>query len=106
MSDGEIVNSWFDGGLLQYIGWHILGFIVTVITLGICYPWACCWIYGWEVKHMIINGRRLRFTGTGIGLFFTWLKWLLLTIITIGIYGLWVPIKIKKWKVSHMEVAD
>ena len=38
-------KSYFDGGLLSLIGWHILGFIITVITLGICYPWACCMIY-------------------------------------------------------------
>ncbi len=38
-------NSYFDGGLLQWIGWKILGLIVTVCTIGICYPWACCMIY-------------------------------------------------------------
>lgn len=33
-------KSYFDGGLLQYIGWSILGPLVTVCTLGICYPWS------------------------------------------------------------------
>ena len=27
-------HSYFDGGLLQLIGWRILGFVVTVCTLG------------------------------------------------------------------------
>lgn len=31
-------ESYFDGGLLQQIGWSILGAIITVCTLGICYP--------------------------------------------------------------------
>ena len=39
-------NSFFDGGLLSFIGWHLLGTIITVCTLGICYPWAVCMIYG------------------------------------------------------------
>ena len=58
-------------------------------------------VYNWEIKHTIINGRRLVFDGSAVGLFGQWIKWLLLTIITLGIYGLWVGIKLKKWKVSH-----
>ena len=57
--------------------------------------------YNWEIKHTVINGKRLRFDGTALGLFGTWIKWLLLTIITIGIYGFWVSIAIKKWKTKH-----
>ena len=98
-------NSYFDGGLLQKIGWTILGFLVTVITLGICYPWAFCMIYRWEAKHTVIEGKRLVFDGTAIQLFGNWIKWFLLTVITIGIYGLWVPIKLKKWKVKHTLFA-
>ena len=43
----EKVNeeSYFDGGLLQLIGWRLLGFIVTAITFGICFPAAFCMIY-------------------------------------------------------------
>ena len=33
-------KSYFDGGLLSYIGWIILGSLITSCTLGICYPWA------------------------------------------------------------------
>ena len=79
--DGE--ESYFDGGLLQLIGWRILGALITTLTLGICFPWACCMIYNWEVKHTVINGRRLMFTGTAMQLFGSWIKWLLLTIITL-----------------------
>lgn len=94
-------NSYFDGGLLQWIGWKILGLIVTVCTFGICYPWACCMIYRWETKHTVINGKRLTFDGTAVQLFGSWIKWLLLTIITIGIYSFWLGIALKKWKTKH-----
>lgn len=94
-------DSFFDGGLLQLIGWKLLGFLVTVCTLGICYPWAVCMVYSWEVKHTVINGKRLKFNGSAISLFANWIKWLLLCIITLGIYSFWISISIKKWKTKH-----
>lgn len=93
-------TSFFDGGLLQYIGWTILGTLVTLCTFGICYPWALCMVYGWKINHTVIEGRRLKFQGSAVGLFGHWIKWLLLTIITIGIYGFWVFIKLEDWKVK------
>lgn len=99
-------RSYFDGGLLQLIGWQILGGIVTALTLGICYPWAICMIYRWEAKHTVINGRRLKFTGTAMRLFGNWIKWILLTIITLGIYAFWLNIKLIQWKTKHTEFAD
>ena len=99
-------KSYFDSGLLQLIGWKILGAIVTSITLGICYPWAFCMIYSWEAKHTVINGHRLRFTGTALQLFGHWIKWILLTIITLGIYGFWLNIKLVQWKTKHTEFAN
>ena len=99
-------KSYFDGGLLQLIGWQILGGLITVLTLGICYPWAICMIYRWEAKHTVINGRRLKFNGTAMQLFGSWIKWLLLTIITLGIYSFWLNIKLIQWKTKHTEFAD
>jgi uncharacterized membrane protein YjgN (DUF898 family) len=50
----EIRKSYFDGGLLSLIGWQILGFLITMFTLGICYPWALCMVYGWKINHTVI----------------------------------------------------
>ncbi|MCR5126310.1 MAG: DUF898 family protein [Treponema sp.] len=94
-------ESYFDGGVFQRLGWTILGGLVTVFTLGICYPFAVCWLYDWEAKHTVIDGRRLKFTGSAGGLFGTWIICLLLTIVTLGIYGFYVPIKIRKWRESN-----
>lgn len=99
-------ESYFDGGLLQLIGWKLLGGLITIFTLGICYPWAVCKVYNWEIKHTVINGKRLEFDGKAIGLFGNWIKWELLTIITLGIYGFWVKIKLKKWITKHTHFAD
>ena len=99
-------KSYFDGGLLQLIGWRILGFIVTFCTLGICYPWALCMVYGWETRHTVVNGHRLAFDGTALQLFGKWVIMLLLCIVTLGIYGFCVGIAMRKWKVAHTHFAD
>ena len=99
-------NSYFDGGLLQLIGWRLVGALITVVTLGICYPWALCMVYGWETKHTVINGHRLVFDGSAVGLFGNWVKWLLLCVITVGIYSLWLGIALKKWKTKHTHFVN
>lgn len=99
-------QSYFDGKLAQYVGYRILGFLVTVLTFGIFYPWAFCMTYRWETKHTVINGRRLYFDGSAVQLFGLWIKWFLLCIITLGIYSFWVFISFKKWKCKHTYFSN
>lgn len=99
-------SSKFDGSLLGYIGWSIFGGIITFLTLGLAYPWAVVNMYRWEIKHTVIEGKRLDFIGTGWGLFGQWVKWWILTLITFGIYGFWVHIKLLEWKTEHTIMVD
>lgn len=99
-------QSFFDGGLLQLIGWTILGSAATIFSLGLLYPWSLCRLFGWRINHTVIDGRRLHFSGTALGLFGNWLKWWFLTILTLGIYGFWVKIKLEKWKVRHTHFIN
>ncbi|MEA1976029.1 MAG: hypothetical protein U9N10_10965 [Bacillota bacterium] len=111
MKDVDVVNSgivtnsgqesYFDGGLLQFIGWSILGALISGITLGIAFPWAICMMYKWKINHTVVEGRRLKFNGKGVGLFGNWIKWWFFTIITLGIYGFWLGIALEKWKVKN-----
>lgn len=95
----------FDGGAGSFLLTGIGAFLLTVLTLGLALPWAVCMRYRWQTQHTIINGRRLRFTGTGGGLFGNWIKWLLLIVVTVGIYSLWVTPRITRWAVEHQDFA-
>ena len=94
-------ESYFDGGILDYIGYSILVAIIFGHTLGIATPWAVCMMQNWETKHTVVDGQHLYFDGTGAQLFGYWIKWFLLTIITFGIYGFWLQIKMEQWIVKH-----
>jgi len=99
-------GSSFDGTMLQWLGWRIAGGFITIITLGIGFPWAFCMMYQWEVNHTVINGKRLKFKGTGESLIGHWILWWFLTIITFGIFGLWVPVKIARWKAERTSFYE
>ena len=57
--------------------------------------------YRWVAKNTLIEGRRLKFIGSGTSLFLHYIKWFLLTIITFGIYGFWLYIKMLEWKTEN-----
>jgi uncharacterized membrane protein YjgN (DUF898 family) len=96
----------FDGGAGTYFGTALLGLLITVFTLGICYPFALVLRERWRAKHSYIEGRQLVFNGSALGLFGLWLKWFLLIIITLGIYGFWVAPRIYRWRWEHTSWAQ
>ena len=98
------MESKFTGGLLGLIGINLIQWFITAITFGLCYPWAVCIKEKWIADHTIIDGRKLRFDGTGGQLFGNYIKWFLLTIITLGIYSFWLNIKMKQWVVKHTHM--
>ena len=99
------MESKFNGGLLGYIGISILMSLIIGFTLGIATPWAVCLYQRWVAKHTMIDGRQVKFDGTGAQLFGTYIKWFVLCIITVGIYGLWLPIKMQAWVTKHTHLV-
>lgn len=94
-------KSFFDGGYFAYIGYSILVAFVSIITLGIAFPWMLCLMQKWKAKHTVICGKRMYFDGTGLQLIGRYILWSFLSIITFGIYGLWMIIAFKKWIAKH-----
>ena len=99
------MESKFTGGLLGMIGIGILQWLIIMVTFGFGVPWAICLKESWYAKHTIIDGRPLKFGGTGTQLFGNYIKWFLLTIVTFGIYSFWLNIKMKQWVVKHTHHA-
>ena len=94
-------ESVFDGRLIQLIGWYIIGFVLSVVTLGLGAPFAKCFILDWRFKHTKINGKRLCFDGNGLQLWGNYIKWTFFTIITLGIFLLFLPVQWNRWVVKH-----
>ena len=66
----------------------ILALLLTMCTLGLAYPWGANMIISKWANNVRIEGRAIRYTGTGGGLFGVWIKVFLLSVITLGIYYL------------------
>ena len=98
--------SYFWGKLLDLYGWKYLKYVLTFATASLGAPWGKCLYLKYELGHMVLGGKKLKFNGDGSELFVEQFKWNFLTGITFGIYGLWVPIKKKKWIVSHIGFED
>lgn len=99
-------DSYFDGSLIELIGWKLLSFLITIISFGIAAPWGACMIYAYQINHTVYNGKRLKFEGTGGDLFVNIFKWVLLSIITLGIYTLFIPVRKTKWVISNIHFED
>ena len=99
-------DSYFDGKIMEYIGYKLLAFLITIVTLTIAKPWADKLILEYKINHTVYNGKRLKFEGKGASLFVQRFKWIFFSIITLGIYSLWIPIKMEKWVVSNIHFED
>lgn len=99
-------DSYFDGSLLELIGWRILTFLISVLTLGIGATWAECMLYSYEINHTVYNGKRLKFEGDGGDLFVNQFKWRFFSVITFGVYLLFIPVRKANWVISNIHFED
>ncbi|MDR0718212.1 MAG: DUF898 domain-containing protein [Treponema sp.] len=99
---GQKGGSSFDGSVLGNFGTNFVAGFLTLITLGIGYPWAIAYRQKWLLSHTIIEGKRLTFDGTGAQLFGNYIKWWLLSIVTLSIYAIFfMPVRMQQWVVKH-----
>ena len=95
----------FVGSGLGYLWLLIWTTVVSIITVGLFFPWAYSAQQRWICANTYVEGRRLRFDGTGLGFFFQWLVIMLLTAVTFGIYAPWGYCQFKRWE-THNTVFD
>jgi uncharacterized membrane protein YjgN (DUF898 family) len=95
-------TSVFDGSVLGNFGTNLVAGLLSFITLGIGVPWAVAYRQRWLTSHTIIEGKRLKFDGTGGQLFGKYIIWFLLSIITLGIYAVFfLPVRMQQWVTKH-----
>lgn len=96
-----LANSRFDGTVLETFCASLVASLIVTFTFGFGTPWAICYFYRFVLSHVLVDGQRLTFDGTGGQLFGNWVKWFLLTLITFGIYGFWVIPRMFDWVAKH-----
>lgn len=60
-------KSSFEISTLKLIGVRFLCVIIIIFTFGLSTPWVIVRLTAYETKHIIIDGKRLKFVGTGLG---------------------------------------
>jgi uncharacterized membrane protein YjgN (DUF898 family) len=96
----------FNGSGVGYIWLLLWTSILSIITLGLFFPWAYSAQQRWITSNTVIGGRQLAFTGTGLGLLGVWLIIMILSFITLGIYIPWGYCKLKRWETENTVFAD
>ncbi len=102
---GESV-SYFDGGYWDFIGYEILCGLLLMVTCGLAFPWVMEILQKWDTRHQVINGRRLVFSGTGLGFLGEYLIIAILSFITCGIYGPWGTVRMNKYIIRNTDFVD
>lgn len=96
------------GGSLFVI--FIVGYLLSMITLGIYLPWFICKLNKYfaantEIVSTDAGVGKLDFVGQGGDLFVTFLVGYLLTLVTLGIYGAWFAVKITAFNRTNLRAA-
>lgn len=99
-------NFKFDGKARDFFFIAIAAFLITVVTLGIAYPWALVLIQSWKTRHTLVEDRRLKFRGEGSALFGKFIIWWFLCILTLGIYTIAIIPRMTKWVTENTDFAD
>jgi uncharacterized membrane protein YjgN (DUF898 family) len=98
---GSSARFHFDGGPASFLCAAFIATLVTVCTFGIGSPYAVVLLERWRAEHTYIDGQRLRFTGTALGLTGLLVKCCVLCFLTFGLYSFWVLPRLQRWKVEN-----
>ena len=96
----------FRGTGFGYLWLVIWTSFVSVITLGLFFPWAYSAQQRWIASNTYVCGRQLVFTGTGIGFLGHWILIMILTFITFGLYVPWAYCQVKRWETDNTYFVD
>ena len=96
----------FRGTGLSCLWLFIWTWVLTVLTLGLFFPWAYSAQQRWISQHTFIHDQPLAFHGTGLGFFWNWLLIMIFTILTLGLYAPWGFCRLKRWQTNNLSFAN
>lgn len=96
-----IGKSGFTATVFELFSEKLLMMWVSLVTLGIAYPWLKCHYESFKASKTYIKGRRLVFVGKGGELAKKYFLWAFLSVITFGIFSIIVSDKMHKWVIEH-----
>ena len=102
---GGLKSDW-TGSVFDTFVNALVASLIMSITCGIATPWAICYMMKFIVGHAVIDGKKMKFVGTGGSLFAQWIKWFLLIVVTCGIYSFWVAPRLYKWVASNIHTEQ
>lgn len=94
-------KSGFTATVFELFAEKLLLLWVSLVTLGIAYPWLKCHYEGFIASKTYVKGHRLSFDGKGKDLAKKYFLWMLLSVVTFGVYSIFVADKMHKWVIEH-----
>lgn len=95
----------FRGQIWELVRLFLGGWVLTVLTLGLYYPFYDTRRHGFMVSSSYFGSKRFKFDGAGRDLFKSYLLALLLFLPTLGLYWFWFMAKKQRyfWEHSHLD---
>lgn len=102
----------YTGSGVDIFGRVILGSILTVLTLGLYFPWFVNNIIRYVCERAVVanpppgTSVQVSYTGSGVDLFGRFILWYILTFITLGLYGPWAANGFYGYIVQNIAVTS
>jgi uncharacterized membrane protein YjgN (DUF898 family) len=101
----------FRGSGGSLFGVMIVGYLLTMITLGIYFPWFICKLTRYFTDNLVARSAdgtqyQLKFNGEGGALFGTWLLGAILSVITLYIYLPWFMCNVRKFFYQNTQILE
>ena len=95
----------FRGQTWEFLRLFLEGWVLTVLTLGLYYPFFDIRRHGFMVSNSYFGSKRFKFDGAGRDLFKAYLLAVLLSLPTLGLYWFWFMAKKQRyfWEHSHLD---
>lgn len=96
----------FRGTVKEFIGIYVKGWLLTVATFGLYYPFWQNRRQAFIVSHSYLGNRQFQFHGEGNELFWHFVLHLALTLPTIGICWIWYGARVQRYYLSRTSFGD